>query len=62
MSIHPVAPALWIAAILTLILTIIGHTFNFLKFDPVLALLFYFLFMELSKLIAEISNSGTDND
>ena len=62
MNVHPVAPALWIAAILTLIVTIIGHTFNFLNYDPVLALLFYFLFMELSKFIAEITHNGPNKD
>jgi hypothetical protein len=62
MSMHPAAPALWIAAVLTLAVTIVGHVFNLLDFDPVLSLLFYFLFMELSKFIAEITNDGSNND
>jgi len=62
MSMHPAAPALWIAAILTLVITILGHLFNFLKFDPVLSLLYYFLFIEMSKFVAEMTQNGSDND
>jgi len=62
MKVHPAAPALWIAAVLTLAITIVGYTFNFLTFDPIMSLLFYFFFNEMSKFIAEITHDGTDND
>ena len=62
MQIHPAAPAFWLAAMATLVVTIIAHGVGFLRFDPIISLLFYHLFTELSKLVAEITYDGTDND
>jgi hypothetical protein len=61
-TVHPVAPALWIAAMATLLITAVGHTFGFVKFDPVLSLVFYFLFSETSKFVAEMTYDGKNKN
>jgi len=62
MKIHPIAPALWKAAMLNLVGSIILHTFNIVEVDIVLSLLFYLFFTEMSKFVAEMTMEPDNSD
>jgi len=65
MSVHPIAPALWICAMLTLVLQLVLYFIGSSLMDPIISLVVYFLFMEGSKFVGEMTvreDDGSDND
>jgi len=55
MKVSPIAPALWLAAMFSLAVGLIDYVLNYNLFDPIIAIICYLFFQELSKFIAELT-------
>jgi hypothetical protein len=55
MKISPIAPALWLAAMFSLAVGLIDYVLGYNLFDPIIAVICYLFFQELSKFIAELT-------
>ena len=53
MKIHPLSPALYLAGVFILILTLFGYLIDYELFDPLIAIILYLVLNEGSKFIAE---------
>lgn len=61
MKVSPLAPALWIAGILTLTINLILYGIGFDFMDPFISIMFYLLTQELSSFVAQ-STLKEDDD
>lgn len=60
MRMSPIAPALWLAGIATLILTLLFYALGIPFLDPLISIIFYLLSLELSKFVAEMTFKDDD--
>jgi len=60
MKIHPISPALYLAGMVTLFVTLMGYIIEFPWFDPVLAIIVFLFCQEASKFVAEFTMEEED--
>jgi hypothetical protein len=64
MKVSPIAPAMWLAAMFSLLLGLFDYALGYKAFDPIIAVIFYLFFQESSKFIAELTmedDNGKNN-
>lgn len=65
MRVSPIAPALWLAAMVSLAVGLLDYIMGYKFFDPIIAVICYLFFQELSKFIAELTmedNNGQNSN